>query len=236
MAIQPMTGAYGGGRILSAAQAVQAVQNTPPGGRNTNSIMANWIDRTPWQYWDTITILPAVAMAQTYSPFSVPIGSQDPLTNLTKNKLQTNIRKGNQFPPPNCLLLGNIGFYFESNMIKSDIDLILANYYCEFKIDEKTFHEGYLQQFPSGMGLSGLSTQTGESVYTNGLPAPGYARNYGDWSKYIAPEQFFSLILYWQPSQVLGSAAGTASAAPPTLTDGGTIRVVLNGLTDRSVQ
>ena len=114
-----MTGAYGGGRILSAAQAAQAVQNTPAGGRNTNSIMANWIDRTPWQYWDTITILPAVAMAQTYSPFSVPIGSQDPLTKLTKNKLQTNIRKGNQFPPPNCLLLGNIGFYFESNMIKS---------------------------------------------------------------------------------------------------------------------
>ena len=220
-------GAYGGGRILSASQAQ---------GRNTNSIMANWIDRTPWQYWDTITLLAGAVMAQSYSPFSVPIGSQDPLTNLTKNKLQTNIRKGNQFPPPNCLLLGNIGFYFESNIIKSDIDLILANYYCEFKIDEKTFHEGYLYQFPSGMGLSGLSTQTGESVYTNGLPAPGYARNYGDWSKYIAPEQFFSLILYWQPSQVLTSAAGNASSAPPTLTNGGTIRVVLNGLTDRSVQ
>jgi hypothetical protein len=220
-------GAYGGGKILSASQAV---------GRNTNSIMANWIDRTPWQYWDTITLLSATVMAQTYSIFSAPIGAQDPLTNLVKNKLQTNIRKGNQFPPPNCLLLGNLGFYFESTMLKADIDLILQNYYCEFKIDEKTFHEGYLEQFPSGMGLAGTSTRNGESVYTNGYPAPGYARNYGDWSKYIAPEQFFSCILYWQPSQVLTSALGTASLTPPTLTNGGTIRVVMNGLTDRSVQ
>ena len=221
------TGAYGGVRILSASQAQ---------GRNTNSIMANWIDRTPWQYWDTITLLSATVMAQTYSVFSAPIGAQDPLTNLVKNKLQTNIRKGNQFPPPNCLLLGNLGFYFESDFLKADMDLILKNYYCEFKIDEKTFHEGYLEQFPSGMGVAGASTRNGESSWTNGYPAPGYARNYGDWSKYIAPEQFFSCILYWQPSQIVTSALGTASATPPTLTNGGTIRVVMNGLTDRSVQ
>jgi hypothetical protein len=228
MAIQQAaTGAYGGGRILSAAQAQ---------GRNTNSIMANWIDRTPWQYWDTLTILPSVAMAQQYNAFAVPIGSQDPLTNLQKTKLQTNMRKGNQFPPPNCLLLGNLGFYFDSTWLKIDIDAVLLNFYVEFKIDEKIFHEGYLQQFPSGMGLSGVSTRNGESVYTNGLPAPGYARNYGDWSKYIAPEQFFSCILYWQPSQVLTSAIGTNSTAPPTLVNGGAIRVVMNGLTDRSVQ
>ena len=220
-------GTYGGGKILSASQAV---------GRNTNSIMANWIDRTPWQYWDTITLLSATVMAQTYSVFSAPIGAQDPLTNLVKNKLQTNIRKGNQFPPPNCLLLGNLGFYFESDFLKADMDLILKNYYCEFKIDEKTFHEGYLEQFPSGMGVAGASTRNGESSWTNGYPAPGYARSYGDWSKYIAPEQFFSCILYWQPSQVLTSALGTASTTPPTLTNGGTIRVVMNGLTDRSVQ
>ena len=51
--------------------------------------------------------------------------------------------------------------------------LILANYYCEFKIDEKTFHEGYLQQFPSGMGLSGLTSQTGESVYNERTAGAG---------------------------------------------------------------
>ena len=222
----------GNGRVMSASQAAAL----PASGRNTNSIMQGWVDRGPWIYYDTVTILKSVQMAAQYSPFSVPIGSQDPLTNLTKNKLQTNMVRGNQFPPPRCLLLGSIGIYFESNWLKADIDQVLANYFLEFRIDEKIFHEGYLELYPAGAGLAGLSTQTGESVYTNGLPAQGYARNYGDWAKYIAPEQQFNMYLNWQSSQVIASGIGTASTVPPTLTNGGTIRIFLNGLTDRSVQ
>ena len=113
---------------------------------------------------------------------------------------------------------------------------MLQNFYIEFRIDEKIFHEGYLWLYPSGAGLAGVSTQHGESVYTNGLPAPGYQRRYGDWSKYIAPLQQFSLNMIWQSSQVIGSAVGTPTTAPPTLTVGGTLRIYLDGLTDRSVQ
>ena len=218
---------FGGGRIMSAAQAQ---------GRNTNSIMAGWVDRGPWQYWDTITFLASAAAAQTYSPFSVQVGQQDPLTNLTKNKLQTNIQRGNQFPPPRCLLLIAIGFYFESDWLKADIDKFLENYYFEFKIDDKVFHEGYLWMHPAGGGLSGVTDVSGQSVYTLGIPAPGYMRRFGDWAKYIAPLQQFTMNLIWQPSQVITSAIGTASLSPPTLTNGGTLRVYLDGLTDRSVQ
>jgi hypothetical protein len=229
MALQPMTGQYGNGRVYSAAQAATA-------GRNTNSIMQGWVDRGPWIYYDSITILAATQMQQTYTPFSVPIGGQDPLTNLSKNKLQTNMVRGNQFPPPRCLLLGSIGIYFDMNWLKSDIDLIMTQYGMEFYIDEKRFHEGHLQLYPSGAGLSGLTTRNGESAYNNGLPAQGYARNYGDWAKYIAPEQQFNMNLQWYSSQIITSAIGTATTAPPTPTNGGVIRIYLNGLTDRSVQ
>lgn len=208
----------------------------PPQGRNTNSIMANWVDRGPWQYWDSITILAGAVCAPVYNPFSVPIGQQDPLTNLTKNKLQTNMTRQNQFPPPRCLLLGAIGFYFDSNWIKADVDLFLTNYYMEFRIDDKIFHEGHLQLYPGGAGLAGVSTQTGEEVWTNGIPAPGYMRRFGDWAKYIAPLQQFSMNVTYQSSQVLTSALGTATTAPPTLANGGVVRIYLDGLTDRSVQ
>jgi hypothetical protein len=218
---------YGGGRIMSQQEAQ---------GKNTNAIMAGWVDRGPWQYWDTVTLLAGAVMASTYSPFSIQIGQQDSLTSLTKNKLQTNIVRGNQFPPPRCLLLIAIGFYFESNWLKADIDAVLANYYMEFRIDDKIFHEGYLWLHPAGAGLSGVSTQNGESVYTLGVPAPGYMRRYGEWSKYIAPLQQFSMNLIWQPSQVIGSGIGTPSTTPPTLTNGGTLRIFMDGLTDRSVQ
>src|SRR4051812_13225270 len=100
------------GQIMSAAEAQ---------GKNTNSIMQGWVDRGPWQYWDKITGAANTAVASTYSPFSVQIGQQNPLTGATKNKLETNMVRGNQFPPPRCLLLVQIGFYFSSQMIKNDI-------------------------------------------------------------------------------------------------------------------
>lgn len=205
-------------------------------GMNTNSIMQGWVDRCPWQYYDTITLLAGAQMAQQYSPFSVAIGQQDPLTNLTKNELQTNMRRGNQFPPPNCLLLNRIGFYFESTWLKADIDLVLQNYIMKFYIDEKYFHTGYFWLYPAGGAVTGVSTRTSESSWQNGIGAPGYMRTYGPWSKYIAPEQQFGMTLQWFQSQVITSGIGTASTAPPTLTNGGTLRIYLDGFTDRSVQ
>jgi len=211
------------GQIMSASEAQ---------GRNTNSIMQGWIDRGPWQYWDTITGLAGFAVAQTYSPFSVQIGAQNPLPGspATKTKLQTNMVRGNQFPPPRCLLLIQIGFYFSSRMLKPDIDAILDNCFMEFRIDDKIFHEGQLWQFNPGAGLHGNSTNSGESVYTLGLPAPCYTRRYDSWSKYIAPLQQFSMTITFPGT--LPVMSGSQGGPNPGLY----MVVVLDGLTDRSVQ
>ncbi len=205
------------GQIMDAQQAQ---------GRNTNSIMAGWVDRGPWIYWDTITVASGTQLAQSYSPFSVPIGAQNPLTNTTKTKLLTNMVRGNQFPPPRCLLLLSIGFYFTPQVILADIAAILSACYMEFKIDDKIFHEGLLQFFPPGFGITGASTQNGESSWTNGLAAPCYSRRFDSWSKYIAPLQQFSMNIIFD---------GT----PPTLSSTGNglnMVITLDGLTDRSVQ
>jgi hypothetical protein len=224
-----MAYAYGPqGQILSA----QAAQ-----GRNTNAIMAGWIDRGPWQYWDTVQAAAGTQLAPTYSVFSVPIGAQNPLAGgAVKTKLQTNMELQNQFSPPRCLLLLQIGFYFGAQpisgtyvqMLLSDMNAILNDSYMEFKIDSKVFHEGQLWQFPPGVGLAGATAQTGQQVWTNGLPAPCYSRRYGDWAKYIAPLQLFNLTIYV-------GGGGT----PPTLDANGPglyMPVFLDGLTDRSVQ
>jgi hypothetical protein len=216
--------AYGnGGQILDGQEAQ---------GKNTNAIMAGWVDRGPWQYWDTVdnaTGLPGApgqALPSQYSVFSVYIGQQNPLTNLTKTKLETNMVRGNQFPPPRCLLLMQLGFYFSSRMLKSDIDLILDNSYIEFKIDDKIFHEGQIWQFPAGVGLTGVTTNSGESVYTNGLVSPCFTRRYDAWSKYIAPLQQFSLTINFPGTPPTMSANGIGIYMP----------TFMDGLTDRSVQ
>jgi hypothetical protein len=211
------------GQIMDASQAQ---------GKNTNSIMSGWIDRGPWQYWDTIDSAsglpgaPGQALNQTYSPFSVQIGAQNPLTNLTKNKLETNMVRGNQFPPPRCLLLIDIGFYFSSRMLKVDIDSILDNCWQEFRIDDKIFHEGQLWQFPGGAGLMGVTSRSNESVYTLGVPSPVYTRRYDDWAKYIAPLQQFSMLITFQGTPPTMNSLGVGIYMP----------IYLDGLTDRSVQ
>jgi hypothetical protein len=202
-------------------------------GKNTNAIMAGWIDRGPWQYWDTVDNggsttpgAPGQPVASTYSVFSVYIGQQNPLTNLTKTKLETNMVRGNQFPPPRCLLLMQLGIYFSSQMLKSDIDKILDGCYLEFRIDEKIFHEGQPWQFPAGVGLTGVTTQNGESVYTNGLVSPCFTRRYDAWSKYIAPLQQFSLNIIFPGTPPTMSSLGPGIYMP----------IFMDGLTDRSVQ
>jgi len=221
-------GAYGpnpnqnpSGQILDATEAQ---------GRNTNSIMEGWVDRGPWQYWDTIPFIAGAQVAQSYSPFSVPIGQQDPITNTTKTKLQTNLQRGNQFPPPKCLLLMAIGFYFDPTWALSDIQAVLNACYMQFKIDDKIFHEGFLWDFPPGGAITGFTQNSGDSTFTLGLPAPQYQRRYGDWAKYIAPIQQFSMDLIFGGGGVAIPTVGVAEGPNNYLI------VQLDGLTDRSVQ
>lgn len=198
-------------------------------GNDINSIMAGWVDRGPWQYWDTLVVAQAVTLDSSYQFFSVPVGGQDPITSTTKTKLETNMQRGNQFPPPRCLVLQQLGAYFASSMLKADIDAILNGGYLEFRIDEKIFYEGPLWNFPAGVGLSGMSTKTAESAWINGLPAPQYTRRYGDFAKYIAPLQQFSLELKFP---------GTPPTLATTAAGGVGLRLIkiLDGLTDRAVQ
>lgn len=223
--------AYGNnGQILTATEAQ---------GKNTNSIMAGWVDRGPFPYWDTLQATPGSVLASSYNMFTIPIGQQNPLANNTvKTKLQTNMTKSGEFPPPRCLLLEALGFIFGGQpitvnsvttwtpMFLDDIYALLYSAYIEFRIDDKIFHEGGIYLYPGGAGVQGSTTQSGQQSWNNGIPAPGYMRRYGNWSKYIAPLQQFSLNII---------IPGT----PPTLDANGPglyVPIVADGLSDRSVQ
>lgn len=197
--------------------------------RDINSIMAGWVDRGPWQYWDTVLGTAATPLLPTYSPFSIPIGQVDPVLGAVKTKLQTNMQRGNQFPPPRCLVIMQLGFYFSSRMLKSDIDAVLDNCYSEVRIDDKIFFEGQLWQYPAGVGLAGVTTKTTESVYTNGMPTLQATRRYGEYSKYVAPLQQFSMTITFPgtpPTMAAAAAGGVGLYLIP----------FFDGLTDRSVQ
>ena len=81
----------------------------------------------------------------------------------------------------------------------------------------------------------GVSTNSGESVYTNGWPTPAGRRTFGSWAKYIPPSTRFSLNIYFNGSNNLGAGA---TVAPPTMTGpaGLYMRVLLDGISDLPVQ
>ena len=78
-------------------------------------------------------------------------------------------------------------------------------------------------------------------MFTNGFPTPHATRSFGNYAKYIAPLQNFSLTITF-PSLVVLTTGGTYPGAAPTLTaaaSGGAglnVVVLMDGLTDRSVQ
>lgn len=212
--------------------------------RDINSIMAGWVDRGPWQYWDTVRSAPSTQLMAQYNIFATPIGQGDPYYgNTAKTKLITNMQRGNQFPPPRCLVIMQVGFYFSSQMAKSDIDLVMDNAEIEVRIDDKIYMEGQIWEFPAGVGLAGVTTQTSQSVYTNGLPSLEATRRYGEYSKYIAPLQQFSMVInfFGTPptlgaNTVNGGGVGGTIAAPTAPTVALYLVPFFDGLTDRSVQ
>lgn len=205
--------------------------NAPMTGRNTNAFVSGMVDREPTRYWDTVITAAGTPLSGIYYAYSIPIGMPNPFNgNVANTKLQTNLQKANEFPPPRCLLLMALQFQFSTQMILSDIQQVLDGSYVEFKIDDKIFHEGSIMDFPGGSGLMGVSTINGEETWSNGFAAPQATRRMGSWAKYIPPLTRFTLNIFFN-----GSNNGGVT---PTLTGpkGLYMRVVLDGLSDLPVQ
>ncbi len=220
---------------------IQVMQSQVAGmtGRNTNAFVADLVDREPARYWDTIQTLStgSQVLQPVYFCFATPIGAQNQFLvgNAANTKLQTNMQKANEFPPPRCLLLSSICIQYSPRMSFSDIALVEDSAYLEFKISDKIFHEGYLRDFPAGAGIAGSTTNGSVDIVNNGIPAPIYQRSFGSWSKYIPPSTRFTLNIFFNGSNNLGAGA---TVAPPTMTGpaGLYMRILLDGVSDLPVQ
>jgi hypothetical protein len=146
------------------------------------------------------------------------------------------------FSAPRDLLLDCIGFEF-LNTQRDDIEAFIISSYFEFKIIDKIYFEGPMEDHPPGVGLYGVSTKTSESAWGLGFPAGPASRNrFGkEFGKYIAPQMQFSLNLYFPKTPIIASTAGLGSGTGTFLAtnQGGTgvaLKTHLYGLTDRAVQ
>ena len=188
---------------------------------DNNTLMGNVVDRGPWIFYDTQTIAAGASSGTSLQPFSVPISG-------TKTKLSTNMTKSNQLPPPQRFLLRSLGFYFSATTILADQAAFIGACYFEFRIDQKIYHEGLLEFFPAGIGLTGASDKNNEGVWTNGTPSLIARRDFGKFSRLIGDNQVFTCTIVF-PTAITATAAGSGGAGIDLI-------VIMDGILDRSVQ
>jgi hypothetical protein len=150
-----------------------------------NSYIQNMIDLRLEHTFDTLVIA-AGAGPQRAAPFSAPISA-------SKSATATNMREPNKFPAPECLVLDYLGFYITPDTILSDIALLMANYRFEFKINRKIMWDGLFWMYPPGYGVTGASTKNNESSWMIGPANPAQTIRFGNYGRFIGPNQLFTL-------------------------------------------
>jgi hypothetical protein len=210
------------------------IPGTATGGVDINALIKGMVSRDVWTYYYTLNISAGTQVASNYSLFNAVAGQLDPYNSgVTLTKVQTNMPSQAQqgFAAPRDLVLDSIGFSFASNTLLIDQENFYMNCYHEFKILDKIFFEGPITLYPSGTGIMGFSSKTNEGVWQNGTVDVHNRKRFGDFSKYIAPLMQFSEIIYFP---------ATANQFTTTPANSGgvgiSLRVDLNGLTDRPVQ
>lgn len=247
-------GTYLGANRTGAGQPIPVNQTT--GVVDINALIGQMVDRRKIYFYDTIKLAPGATVTNTtYQFFQQGLGQPDPYNgNLPKTLLETNVQgQGGQFSPPYDCIIFNLGFFFWWDNRLFDITQICKLGWFEFKILEKRMWWGHLQRHPAGMGLSGYTTQSNESIWTNGQPVPEQVWYFGDYKKYIPPLVHFELNLnfpetynqYYNsnlPANVtatLGSGIGTSLPTLEAAGPGGNgiqLVAIMNGLSDAPVQ
>jgi hypothetical protein len=206
------------------------------GRPDINAILGGYVDRGIWTYYYTVKIAAGATVGTQYSFFGAAMNQADPYPLVTPapvlTKLETNIPQGNFFNPPRDMILDQLGFVFSYDTRIVDITAFLKNSYFEFKIDDKIFFEGGLDLHPPGVGISGMTTQSSESAWNIGMPNPHAVCRFGNFAKYIAPMQRYSLVVYFPEA----TPTLLQSATAPAGGHGMWIRALMKGLTDRAVQ
>lgn len=230
----------------------------PNGALDVNTLVANMQDRTPWQWYDTLKLGPGATVANSYSLFQQQKGTADQYNNsAVKTFVETNMLSGGMFTPPYDLLMKRIMVKFNDDANLYDIIQVVKFSYFELFIGEKVFYRGNLELHPAGMGLSGVTSQTAQAVFTNGVPTPYATRSQGDFSRYIPPNFNFGFNLYFPETVGVatnGSTGGTGNMSPAQVTAGQSatalptlltqgqggaglwMTIYLDGLTNRPVQ
>lgn len=184
---------------------------------NGTTFQPNSMDVQHEPLYDTFSTAAAGTIANLSQFFTNPAG---------KTINQTNVTTAKRLDAPEAFAVMSIRFQVQPNILLADFVNINANFALEFWIGQKYYNRGLLWHYNAGGGITGLSTATATSAYTNG--ATGRIHMH---------ELAITIVIDNQASFYgqLNGVATTLTAAASGGT-GATLIMLLDGLHARGVQ
>ena len=140
--------------------------------------------------------------------FTIPQGQQyTPPTGtaITKNAYHTSLQgQGGVFAAPIKVLVKNISFMNDPNMVPVDLNNSILNYLVQFNVQQKTFWQGHMQKLPGGAGAFFSSTQ----LVGGGTALTGASQ------QLISSSNGWPTAMNYSPITDLSPGASDASGAP----------------------
>ena len=152
-------------QAAAVTQAVNAQRTFIQNSFQGQIIISDQMDVQDTPVYDTVTYAAGATLTTTNSQFFTNVGSQS-----SKNYVQTNMTQPQKLTAPEAFSVFGIRFYFDSTILRVDLNGLFQNFVYEFWMLSKNYQRAILPHFSAGMGIDGYTTRTNESFYTNGTP------------------------------------------------------------------
>lgn len=129
--------------------------------------ISNQLDVQDTPVYDTITYNPSGTIN---TPNSMWFSNVVAATS-GKTYAQTNMQQSQKLDAPEAFAVFGVRVGWSEDILRSDLQTLLNSWAYEFWLGQKNYQRANLRHFASGWGISGFSSKTSESVYTNGWPS-----------------------------------------------------------------
>lgn len=186
--------------MQSATAAISAQQQFIVNSFRGQILISNQLDVQDTPIYDTITFTAGQTITPTNSVFfqNVEAGSG-------KTPAQTNMDVNGRLDAPEAFSVFGIRLGFSEDILRSDLQTLLNSWAFQFQMLKKPYSQANIRHYSAGWGITGYTTRTAESFYTNGMPGRG-SMNLLSVKLVIANQQTFQAQLIGAASQVLSSS------------------------------
>lgn len=154
--------------VANAQAAVTAQQQFIINSFRGQIYISNQLDVEDTPLYDTITYTAGASITGNQG------GNSSWFTNVEngsgKTLAQTNMTQNGKLDAPKAFSVFGIRLNWSEGVLRSDLQTLLDSWAFDFWLGDKSYQRGNIRHFSSGMGISGYTTKTSESFYTNGLP------------------------------------------------------------------